>query len=97
MENQTCRPITYPDPDGYDPEGYGLSTGVHKRLGLRRYFRPLVDQPITTAERRLAECKRESELQQMERQSHCEHSWYMLSHEERCCQFCGAVEFMPDI
>ena len=27
----------------------------------------------------------------------CNHSWYMLSHEERKCRRCGVVEFVPDL
>ena len=25
------------------------------------------------------------------------HSWFMLSHEERQCRRCGAIEFVPDV
>ena len=31
------------------------------------------------------------------RQEACAHTWRMISHEERECAHCGAIEFVPDI
>ena len=31
------------------------------------------------------------------REASCEHKWRPISHEERGCHKCGAVEFVPDI
>ena len=30
-------------------------------------------------------------------QAKCPHSWHMISHEERRCQRCGAIDFVPDL
>ena len=38
---RTRQEIMYPDDTGYDAVGYSLSTRMHKRKGVRRYFRPL--------------------------------------------------------
>lgn len=43
-----------------------------------------------------AEEARRDKTAREERQRTCVHSWYMLSHEERMCRKCGAVDFIPD-
>jgi hypothetical protein len=88
----------YPDAAGYDCEGYGLSTGLHKQNGVRRHYRPRIDTPRTDEERALTE---RAQAAQRAREAHyatCpQHSWRWLSHEERECSHCGAVEFVADL
>jgi len=95
----------YPD-YAYDNEGYGVSTGIHKRLGVRRYFRPGVDDPLTDEERSCAndvllidedgynECFRSRTA--TEDQPWGGHEIEMVSHEESRCVKCGCYFSMPD-
>jgi len=101
METQTQKAeISYPDPSGYDCEGYGLSTGLHKRLGVRRGFRPGFDDPITDAERRLGTDEERKVAGKNARQAKCGrtygHEFEVLSHEENRCVRCGYLQFVLD-
>ena len=94
----------------YDAEGYELATGIHKRLGLRRYFRPRIDSPITAQE---AALQRRIEEQEIERDAMIRvcyqrlpataenpqggHRTQMISHEESRCIDCGAFFSIPDL
>jgi len=38
-----------------------------------------------------------AEAEQVRREAECNHSWTMISHEEKHCDRCGAYEFIADI
>jgi hypothetical protein len=88
--------IKYPDSAGYDAEGYGLQTGMHKNKGVRRHYRPLCDTPLTPEERQLDEQEQRSRERQNARQAKCTHAWQWHNHEEQICKLCHAVKFVPD-
>lgn len=87
----------YPDATGYDCEGYGETTKIHKNIGCRRYYRPLYDSPITPEERAMDVIARQEEAAEQRKQASCWHKFQIISHEERECVKCGYVEFIADL
>ena len=98
------------DSTGYDCEGYGKTTGIHKNLGTRRYFRAGIDTPITSEEQQLAENWAAECLKRDAQERACfesapatearpwgGHQLEPVSHEEDRCVRCGAHFFCPDV
>ena len=94
----------------YDCEGYSLTTGLHKRLDVRRRFRAGYDEPISDGERAAAAREMERLRLDDERQAAClarapitedrpwgGHRLVAVSHEESKCVDCGAFFFEPDL
>ncbi|MDY0362674.1 MAG: hypothetical protein RBR08_14580 [Desulforegulaceae bacterium] len=94
----------------YDSEGYCSTTGIHKRLGIRRNFRPTIDTPVTPEEAALV-TKTEEERTEKERliaacfnrapateqSPYGGHRIVPHSHEEIRCINCGAYFPQDDI
>ena len=107
METQMTK---YPDPIGYDAEGYGLSTGLHKRWGLRRYFRTGIDSPISAAEQTATTLYEEGQARDATKMRACferrpateerpegGHRVRWVSHDGQECIDCGAYFCVPDM
>ena len=104
------RETTHPDASGYDCEGYGLTTGIHRYLGTRRHFRPRIDLPVTVEERDIvtrmvqAESRNDAQVEAcfLRLPATADRPWggheiVATSHEESRCTRCGAHFCEPDV
>jgi hypothetical protein len=95
-ENAMNQNLPYPDASGYDSEGYGLQTGMHKRTGVRRDFRVEIDKPLTKTEHSITATYRRQLSARNLRIANCTHDMVAINHEESRCRKCGGVFLMPD-
>lgn len=80
-------------------DGYPLKIYISKRGNLVGDFNRMA--VFGTAENRDSWPKRyktEQEVRDVQagKENRCNHQWVTISHEERKCDFCKTIEFVPD-
>lgn len=111
MIHKALTGVPYPDLQGYDCEGYGLTRGIHKNSGIRRHFGiGGLNEPITDAEVECLKRRMANEADEEQRIAKCfeskpataDRSWgghrlEVVSHDEMRCTKCGCVWCVPDV